>query len=99
MTELNMLKQKTPTGLWKEDLAAFTEELEVENGPQNPPTHLEEPFTHRHENISNKSFSLLKTMYNFNSGLKTFFLFYVCIGIYCFIILYLNISLLIILIN
>lgn len=29
MTELNTLKVKVPTDLWKEDLAAFTEELEV----------------------------------------------------------------------
>ncbi|XP_066521749.1 DNA topoisomerase 2-alpha [Hoplias malabaricus] len=28
MTELNMLKKKAPSDLWKEDLAAFTEELE-----------------------------------------------------------------------
>ncbi|XP_060883763.1 DNA topoisomerase 2-alpha isoform X2 [Labrus mixtus] len=28
MTELNTLKQKTPADLWKEDLAAFSEELE-----------------------------------------------------------------------
>ncbi len=29
MTELNTLKMKAPADLWKEDLAAFTEELEV----------------------------------------------------------------------
>ena len=29
MTELNTLKKKQPTDLWKADLAAFTEELEV----------------------------------------------------------------------
>uniref|UniRef100_A0A8C2X8X0 DNA topoisomerase 2 n=1 Tax=Cyclopterus lumpus TaxID=8103 RepID=A0A8C2X8X0_CYCLU len=29
MTELNTLKKKAPTGLWKEDLAAFSEELEI----------------------------------------------------------------------
>jgi len=29
MTELNTLKVKMPSDLWKEDLAAFTEELEV----------------------------------------------------------------------
>lgn len=29
MTELNTLKKKTPADLWKEDLAAFSEELEV----------------------------------------------------------------------
>ncbi|KAM8836026.1 DNA topoisomerase 2-alpha isoform 2-T2 [Spinachia spinachia] len=29
MTELNTLKKKAPTDLWKEDLAAFLEELEV----------------------------------------------------------------------
>lgn len=29
MTELNTLKLKAPADLWKEDLAAFTEELEV----------------------------------------------------------------------
>nr|XP_046233630.1 DNA topoisomerase 2-alpha isoform X1 [Scatophagus argus] len=29
MTELNTLKRKTPEDLWKEDLAAFSEELEV----------------------------------------------------------------------
>lgn len=29
MTELNTLKMKAPSDLWKEDLAAFTEELEV----------------------------------------------------------------------
>ncbi|XP_069011986.1 DNA topoisomerase 2-alpha [Embiotoca jacksoni] len=28
LTEMNILKSKTPTDLWKEDLAAFTEELE-----------------------------------------------------------------------
>ncbi|XP_017548359.1 DNA topoisomerase 2-alpha isoform X2 [Pygocentrus nattereri] len=28
LTELNMLKKKVPSDLWKEDLAAFTEELE-----------------------------------------------------------------------
>lgn len=29
MTELNTLKRKSPADLWKEDLAAFSEELEV----------------------------------------------------------------------
>lgn len=29
MTELSVLKRKSPSDLWKEDLAAFTEELEV----------------------------------------------------------------------
>lgn len=29
MTELNTLKKKSPADLWNEDLAAFTEELEV----------------------------------------------------------------------
>lgn len=29
MAELNTLKMKAPADLWKEDLAAFTEELEV----------------------------------------------------------------------
>lgn len=29
MTELNTLKKKAPEDLWKEDLAAFSEELEV----------------------------------------------------------------------
>lgn len=29
MTELNTLKKKSPADLWKEDLAAFSEQLEV----------------------------------------------------------------------
>uniref|UniRef100_A0A672IIW0 DNA topoisomerase 2 n=1 Tax=Salarias fasciatus TaxID=181472 RepID=A0A672IIW0_SALFA len=33
LTELNTLKKKTPSDLWKEDLAAFSEELEVKTPP------------------------------------------------------------------
>jgi hypothetical protein len=39
MTELNTLEKKTAPDLWREDLAAFMEELEVPNRPQNPPTY------------------------------------------------------------
>uniref|UniRef100_A0AAY4DMB2 DNA topoisomerase 2 n=1 Tax=Denticeps clupeoides TaxID=299321 RepID=A0AAY4DMB2_9TELE len=37
MTELNTLKRKSPADLWKEDLAAFTEELEVTPPTSTPP--------------------------------------------------------------
>lgn len=34
MTELEILKKKSPSDLWREDLALFTEELEVQSDRQ-----------------------------------------------------------------
>lgn len=37
MTELNTLKRKDPADLWREDLASFSEELEVRASEGEPP--------------------------------------------------------------
>lgn len=44
MTELNTLKRKSPADLWKEDLAAFSEELEVSAYTRSTFLHLAEPL-------------------------------------------------------